>query len=327
MNLEKHISNLLYRYDCVIIPDFGGFLTQKTSAQFNPVSYEFLPPTKELRFNSSLKNNDGLLINYIRQVENSSFDEVSNLIQNVVKKWKADLVEGKKLTLKNIGFFELNNEGGLVFSPSEEVNYAKDAFGLTSVKAHYILREEEKINTKAPFSLRKVSMVAAGVALLAFVGTIGYTQKEEVKYQMANILNPTSIKEVRDISHFASHDPALYPQPYIMEPITREEIATVVMPKEDKTVVELPTKKAETKKRVVNEVGRYQLIGGAFKSRVNAEKRLKQLKSEGYKNAQILGVLSGMTIVSYNTYHNPQEAQKMVDHLKAQGKEVWLRTK
>ncbi|APD06717.1 hypothetical protein UJ101_01193 [Flavobacteriaceae bacterium UJ101] len=332
MNLEKHISNLLYRYDCVIVPEFGGFLTQKTSAQFNPVSYEFLPPMKELRFNSSLKNNDGLLVNYISQVENSSFEEVSNLIQNIVKNWKADLVEGKKLILKNIGTFNLNEEGSLVFAPSEEINYAKDSFGLTPVKAHYILREEEKLDVATPFSFKKASMIAAGVALLACIGTLGYTQKDQVKYQMANIFNPPSIEESRDLSHFASHDPALYPQPYVMKAITAEELAAIESKEVEKVVVKLSTikevEKTETKNTIVTrKVGKYQLIGGAFKNSVNAKKKLKQLKTEGYQNAQILGVLSGMTIVSYDTYHNQREAQKAVNRLKNQGKEVWLRIK
>lgn len=335
MNLEKHISNLLYLYDCIIIPDFGGLLTQKTSAQFNSKTCEFLPPTKKLRFNSSLKNNDGLLINYISQVENNSFSEVSNLVQNSIKKWKAVLVAGKKLTLKNIGVFHLNKEGSLVFEPLKEINYAKDSFGLIPIKAPYILREE-KVHTKTSFfPVKKALMAVAGVLLLAFVGTLGYTQKDQVKYQMATLFDLTS--SVEDVAHysFISHDPALYPQPHVMEPITNKELESVKIKDVQKKVVKQPAikkKKKETKvikKPVVakKSVGKYQLIGGAFKNKINAHKRLKELKAKGYHNAQILGVLSGMTIVSYNTYHSQQEAQKEVNRLKNQGKQVWLRTK
>ncbi len=328
--LEKYISQLLYRYDCIIIPEFGGFLTQKNSASFDPVSYEFYPPSKELRFNANLKNNDGLLIHYICQIENQSFDEVSNLVRHTIKEWKTDLAEGKELVLNHIGVFLLNEEGNLVFNPSEEVNYAKDSFGLTPVKAQYILREDEK--QKTFFTWRKASMVAAGIALFAFIGTVGYTNKDQVRYQMANMINASALEDVRDLSHFISHDPSLFPQPY--QAIEKEEVIEEIHSSDKESVEQTKVEpvKEEVKKEPnvttpKKEIGRYQLIGGAFKSMENAKKRLHQLKKQGFKNAQILGVLSGMTIVSYDTYTNHAEAQKEADRLQAQGKEVWLRIK
>ena len=33
MQLETYISDLLYRYDCVTVPEFGAFLTQRKSAE------------------------------------------------------------------------------------------------------------------------------------------------------------------------------------------------------------------------------------------------------------------------------------------------------
>ncbi len=321
MKLEKHISNLLYRYDCVIVPDFGGFLTQKYSSQFNPISYEFFPPKKELRFNSNLKDHDGLLVNYISQVENKSFEEVFTLVQNKVKKWSSKLVEEKKLSLNNIGDFILNEEGNLVFSPFEEINYAKDSFGFAPIKAHYILREEEL--NKRYFSWKKVSKIVAGLALLASVGTLGYTQKDQVKYQMANMFSPMVFEETRNFSSFVSHNPALYPQPHIMKRVAAENLVKL----EISGNIEEPVKEVKEKKVVDKKVGKYQLIGGAFKNANNAKKKLKQLRAQGYKNARILGSLSGMTIVSYDTYHNQQKAQRAANRLKAQGKEIWVRIK
>ena len=65
MILANYIKDLLYRYDCVIIPNFGGFITNKISAKFNVDSSCFYPPSKQIAFNSHLKGNDGLLANYI----------------------------------------------------------------------------------------------------------------------------------------------------------------------------------------------------------------------------------------------------------------------
>jgi hypothetical protein len=58
MQLETYISDLLYRYDCVTIPGFGAFLTQRVSAKIHESTHTFYPPKK-----------DGLLANYIAEVE------------------------------------------------------------------------------------------------------------------------------------------------------------------------------------------------------------------------------------------------------------------
>ena len=73
MIIAKYISDLLYRYDCVIVPDFGGFVANRIGAKVNNFTHTFSPPSKQLTFNSLLKHNDGLLANYIASSENISF--------------------------------------------------------------------------------------------------------------------------------------------------------------------------------------------------------------------------------------------------------------
>ena len=57
MQFERYISDLLYRYECVIIPEFGAFLTQNVSAKVHESTNAFYPPKKALSFNEQLKNN------------------------------------------------------------------------------------------------------------------------------------------------------------------------------------------------------------------------------------------------------------------------------
>ena len=73
MNFEKHISDLLFRYQCVIVPGFGAFLTKETSAIIDVENNVFNAPTKLISFNANLKNNDGLLANRISDSEKISF--------------------------------------------------------------------------------------------------------------------------------------------------------------------------------------------------------------------------------------------------------------
>ena len=72
MTIANYLKDLLYRYDCVIVPNFGGFVTNRISARIDADSNTFYPPTKEVGFNSHLTHNDGLLANYIASSENIS---------------------------------------------------------------------------------------------------------------------------------------------------------------------------------------------------------------------------------------------------------------
>ena len=103
MMIEKHISALLYRYQCVTIPNFGAFITETVSARYNETTNTFVPPKKTILFNSLLQQNDGLLANHIALEENISFKEALTLIQEQCILWKDALNINKIVYLKNIG--------------------------------------------------------------------------------------------------------------------------------------------------------------------------------------------------------------------------------
>ena len=67
--IEYYISELLFLHDCVIIPNFGGFVSNKQSAKLNRVNGVLSPPTKQILFNKNLTTNDGLLISHIANQE------------------------------------------------------------------------------------------------------------------------------------------------------------------------------------------------------------------------------------------------------------------
>jgi hypothetical protein len=48
MQLETYISDLLYRYDCVTVPQFGAFLTNRVSAKVHDSTHTFYPPKKSV---------------------------------------------------------------------------------------------------------------------------------------------------------------------------------------------------------------------------------------------------------------------------------------
>ena len=53
MSISKHIIELLYNHDCVIVPGFGAFLTKSIRASHD--NDVFSPPRKSITFNGMLK--------------------------------------------------------------------------------------------------------------------------------------------------------------------------------------------------------------------------------------------------------------------------------
>lgn len=140
--LSKYIHELLYRYECVIIPEFGGILTKTESAKIDPETQVFYPPSKRLGFNSQLVENDGLLANHIASIDKTPYETALNYIKFEVKEWK-DKLKKQDLSLENIGVFSLNSEGVILFEPDTNSNFLTDAFGLSAIGSHTITRNEE----------------------------------------------------------------------------------------------------------------------------------------------------------------------------------------
>ena len=74
----EYISDLLFLHDCVIIPDFGGFICNYKSAYIDDESGLICPPSKDILFNRNLTHNDGLLVSWIAGKENISYEKATS---------------------------------------------------------------------------------------------------------------------------------------------------------------------------------------------------------------------------------------------------------
>ena len=157
MQLETYISDLLYRYECVTIPEFGAFLTQRVSATIDDASNSFHAPKKVVSFNEQIQKNDGLLAHYIADVEKISFEVANKKITKRVKLLKSYLTQGETLTFKNIGEIVFNNEGKILFEPRYHLNYLTDSFGLSQFVSPTVNREVYKETAK---TIEKVIPIA-----------------------------------------------------------------------------------------------------------------------------------------------------------------------
>lgn len=272
MILANYIKDLLYRYDCVIVPNFGGFITNSVGAKVNEISNTFYPPTKQITFNSHLKHNDGLLVNYIAKSENISFDEANEAILKIVNFWNFQL-KSETVFIENVGKIVLNKEHQLVFEPSTSVNYLTDAYGLTSYTTPAVSRNTQKvIPIHAATSKKSFVPVfvkyAATAAIILTTGFLGYRSYEENQQQ----------------KFYANQEKALE---------KKIQSATFVISNP------LPTIELNVKKELPKP---FHIIAGAFQFPENAKKKVIQLKKKGYK-AEILGINKwGLTQVTFESF-------------------------
>ena len=291
MTVEKYINDLLYRYDCVVVPNFGGFITNKIGAKVNSFSHTFHPPTKQITFNAHLKQNDGLVVNYIAAVENISFEKALVKISTTVTSWNESLKNGA-VVFENIGAIAFNEEKQLIFEPQKEHNFLTNSFGLSTVSSPAIKHPVHASTSKSVIPLfAKYAATAVVLLSLGFIVRNGYQERQQE--QMYASQKETIDKKIQAATFVISNT-----LPTISLQVTKES------PKS------------------------FHVVAGSFQFPENAEKKLKQLKKKGY-NATILGLNKwGLTQVAFDSFYSRKEALAALTTIKKEvSKDAWILAK
>ena len=306
MQLATYIKDLLFRYECVIIPGFGAFLTQTQSARIDAASHTFYPPSKALSFNRQLQTNDGILANYVASVDECSYELALQKIRNFTGKLALELSEGKTVSLKNIGEFLLNSDNVFEFIPSEKENFNTASFGLTSFVSPAIRREAAastienetvalyngKKKTAYPF-MRYAAIGLIAITLGSVSGLKIYEgQVEKYNYaekQKASVLVDNQIQEATFV---------------IDNPLPALNI------------------------NVPKQAGKYHIVAGAFRVEANANKKIAQLLLKGYPAELFGNNMYGLHVVVYGSHQTRLEARKSLRSIKlSESKDAWLMIK
>lgn len=310
--IAHYISNLLYLYDCVIIPGFGGFVGNKKSAYIHPVSGIIYPPSKALLFNKNLSENDGLLATHIAKEEGIDLSEVTILIEEFVQKIKNELAERSAFKLQKIGTFSSGKEGNISFMQDNSYNYNLASFGMQanhkSKKVERTISDDKKavVKTIKQRDFTKTFTRAAAILLpLVGLSLIGITQEEKINIiygQIAN-LNPFANTAKTEV---VTESPAITteaPVVEIIEPVEPEEIVSPIIPQQYT----------------------YYIIAGAFAEQKNANKLLQKLKRWNYNASIVEG--GNLMRVSYNSFSNKEDALLTLAEIRKENNSAWLLTK
>ncbi|WP_205500689.1 HU domain-containing protein [Rufibacter psychrotolerans] len=217
--VQSHIKSLLYAYDCVIIPDFGGLITHYAPAKIHPVKHTFTPPSKRVAFNEQLKVNDGLLISTLAQQQKWPMPQAQIAVAEFVQELKHQLLTQHRFELQDVGVFRYNAERKVVFENLESDNFLENSFGLPELVAKPIAGKETLVlrgnyqdqpaqtPEKKTGRFRKLYRVGASLVLggLSLAGIYLISLKNDVALSS---LNPVSLLSTSQNSAPVTDEPA-----------------------------------------------------------------------------------------------------------------------
>lgn len=260
MRLEEHISQLLFQHDCVIVPNFGAFISNTANVAFDEKTNTFISPRKELSFNTTLTKSDGVLVNKIVEDEPMSFENAQTFLNEQVYFWQEHLKNGKVLTLQNIGSLQFNDAGKIDFKPENAQNYFIAAYGLSNLQANYILD-----SSKTKTSNKHMSKFLAAASLIPIiVGGFLYFNtpqpvQEFVTEQWSGLVLPMIGKddatktEKPTVQYDVYNMPQTIAEPSLVEYQIAETVTktdTIETPKKVEITVVKETKLNETEKEI-----------------------------------------------------------------------------
>jgi hypothetical protein len=306
MQLSQYISELLYRYECVVVPGLGAFLTHKVSAEIDAQAQVFSPPKKRLSFNEQLQQNDGVLANHIATSEKVSYENALAKIAKQVAEIQQSLKQNETVSIKYVGDLSRRKTGTLEFEPSYHLNYMTAAFGLSQFVSPEVKRDlplksagaKEKEKTLILVSRKRLTNAVikyAAVAVILFGlggfmvsnAYIQHIEKENIVAQeKARIALDNQIQEAT----FLVNTP--------LPAITID--------------IEKPS-------------GNYHIVAGAFRVKANSERKLRQLKRLGF-NARLIGQNRfGLHQVVFESYKERRAAERALYNIKrTQDPASWL---
>ena len=285
--LSEHIEKLLLKHDCVIIPEFGGFIVNYESARFVPAKNMFVPAGRKIGFNVHLSYNDGLLAQSFMQQEKCSYEAAIKLIRQEVEEAIKTLKSGKPVKVGAIGSLQMNENKRLVFERNDDVVFAPQYYGLKEVQCLPI--NNVKTKTFPAFIWN-----AAAVIILFLL------------FLPVNIFDQRQVEQASVIS-FNWNEPPV--QPAVQEEITEEKIPTDLLT--ENTDTELATEPEIFAKSAIT----YHIIIASLPSESLAHQYLQEIKEYNFNNTAIVNAENRYRI-SVKECINKSEAESYLNSFK-----------
>lgn len=345
--IVKYISELLFDRECVIVPEFGAFISKECPATLDYANHRLTPPSKEVVFNSQLVADDGLLVDYLRFNSDMTKEEAAQMVHDFAMRSLAVLETEGTLHLEGIGTLSRINSKDYDLKLDDNVNFLGDAFGLTTFTMQPVFRAEtyQNIATKiaAEQKAKNTMMTVQDEKLVEKphrVNRYNYKWFRAAAYSMliAMVLVLLGWGADKHDSNFASWNPFFYSSPNefiakhlgevynIRENISVDLLKSIKAPLVDCNydVKYIEPVDNELLKPVDGRV--YYIIGSSLTSEGDAQRCVVRFKKQGFEYAEALPVNDkGNYRVAYETVMGWDAALKRLEIIKKDYNEAaWL---
>ncbi|MCX6350311.1 MAG: SPOR domain-containing protein [Bacteroidetes bacterium] len=302
---ENHIVELLTNHECVVVPGFGGFVLNDKNARIS-IKNELMPPGKLITFNRDLNRNDGLLAEHIANRENLSYSTSQSRVENHVENWSSSLQKNKKLSLENIGFFDVTNEGKWRFQPDNNDSISPESFGLYPIQlstesiagiGHKGIEAFIKEKIRQRLSFLKSAGIGAVITVFILVGY--WASTNDMAAGFFNFFSPSKVSTEIKIPSPQNN--------FVDDSVNKDEMKTKIA---DEVII-------------ADQTGCY-VIAGSFAKEENAKQLLEALKLKGF-NPSILNKENNNYRVTFKAQPTDlTTAESLLEIVKTDNKDAWI---
>ncbi|MFH2096739.1 MAG: hypothetical protein ABIJ16_13605 [Bacteroidota bacterium] len=354
--VTRHIRELLFLHECVVVPDFGGFVTNYSQAKISE-SHSFVPPARFVIFNRHLRHNDGLLISRIAAHEKTGYNEAGNIVRRFVQQLSLQLSDKKDVILPGIGSFSTDNRENIIFESTGTSNFLPESYGLGTFQFPELtasealrqltkkVRDHEAVRQVITHSTTKRILIGVPLVLMFMLLPYKMNLFKGPKQDSASLrpvfsawnYSPDNSGSVEDaIENMTRKENALlYIEPG-MDKIGKTSCSDTIVHHSGDTVqnvlpeeiTPLPVQKEENTGITGDDVNsfRYHVIAGSFTENFRAEKFCGEMKQKGY-DPHILERQNGKLRISVSSHNNREEALTALEKYRADSAlSVWLLT-
>ncbi len=321
----------------MVVPGFGGFVTNERSARIDRAANSFHPPCREVGFNARLDHNDGLLISYLSARLSMNYVDAKKLVESFSARVQGRLLEGSMVHFEGIGQFSVDRHGNMQFDPDPASNFLTDAYGLSffrypplhageaGLKARIKAGDTESV--RMPGSVRRLLRYAAvGIPLIAALswGAMNTNFIREFSFDISS-LNPFAAVVDSEIRELPVVDEKKDPPPAsvadALEDMTGMRRALMYEELTDAGELSGPAAgdAADGEEAVAEPVTprRHHIIAGSFSSMQNAGLFKERMEQEGY-SCQVIESENELYRVSLFSSENSGEALQVLRRVRAQ---------
>jgi nucleoid DNA-binding protein len=307
--IERTIEQLLHRHECVILPDFGGFIVRDSPCNFNAAKDAIKPFAKHIFFNPHLLDNDGLLVSAIQNAENLSYSEALEFCKSAIVQIRLEIEQNSNRTFGKLGTFH-KGQNSIWFAPNTNINLSVESYGLKPinvVQVHSVAEQKEEtafeikskttesaadktpiISIEIPKKGLKPWLVAASVALLAHLIYLGVETKTK-NLQEASVL-PSIEVNVPEIQNKQILESTNLDTPILAQEFESSETVAIVNEAEPEVNHVIESSAAAAAPVIIETIAPVEIQNKTI-ARYRIESNAKYHASDLNKNGQTAGVI------------------------------------